>query len=815
MSTSITSSNVDPSGTLTENTDGTNQIPNSEETVSAIDANIPVAESLPSIESLTANENIAPSECIISDENITTANEDETISNVPEAKNPLDSLPEQEPKDDDKKMEMVDDEVIHIDTDQTSTAPNNDDDDHNDDDDNNDDNNTNNDNKAGTPESSDLIFVDASSNAPLESSNIEGDTTAEGEMCSSEVSVAATSVSVQEEGEVVRLKKHRPKKPSSDPNHHHRHRNHHHPHHHQHLHQHHSRHHSLHRHNKRPTHKHHSNLRHSHGMIKKETILNTDSNHMKSSPKRIDNSNSNRMRSLKKEDTFESVRSLISPLMVNNPEFSSNNFLATQSKPLMTVSISPPCSQTVQPNNNNNNNNNNNDTKSTEIRDEDKKFISTGDDMSELTIQTNNIPSLNEKVSLPSCSVTPSSPNSVNKNEPSNLTTSQNYLNSGNDKSVPVPLVHSILQDRKSVQENEIFNKYNDSGRSMHDSGPLLAIDDSEWKGITSGSRRSNENKSNEIFLQKDNSSDYEIVRDKPHVVESLNGRPSSPSTNESNTEDKSKSSSNNTNATTIGSYNQDESLNEVKRIKKQKRRVSFNKLYRSNNQRNVHDETRVKENDTNSNSFNKENVFLLESTPNITTDNVSPDFSDSKISRKKRGCIKRLLISSMCMTLLSIIIVILIIYFRKSKTSANKTIILVNMPTSTPTKFLRLSSSPTSIQYSDLAGFIRFSDITNNDKLLTPGTTQNNALEWFVNDPIQRERDKSDKRFLQRFVLGVFYFSLSEESIYGNGWHMCSKGQRCSLDQKTSWLSAVDECKWAMIKCDDSGYVTEISACK
>ncbi len=193
----------------------------------------------------------------------------------------------------------------------------------------------------------------------------------------------------------------------------------------------------------------------------------------------------------------------------------------------------------------------------------------------------------------------------------------------------------------------------------------------------------------------------------------------------------------------------------------------------------------------------------------------------NKKNSKRKCGCMMRVLISSMCLIILllaSAFPVTLFIYPGILKTGAN-ILQISHSPTISPTnnnvKFLRPTVSPTVFEFSDIAAYIKFLGFTNNTKLLTPGTPQNEALKWFVNDPLQKDREKLDKRYLQRYVLGIFYFSLSEESIYGNGWHMCSEGQKCSSDNKTSWLSEVDECFWAMIKCDRSGYVTEISSRK
>ena len=97
-------SNANPSESLMTKTNENVQIDKSKEKVSAIDANISVAESLPSAEFLTSNENIAASESIKSNGNTTKTTEDETINNAPEANNPFDSLLKEESKDMIKKL---------------------------------------------------------------------------------------------------------------------------------------------------------------------------------------------------------------------------------------------------------------------------------------------------------------------------------------------------------------------------------------------------------------------------------------------------------------------------------------------------------------------------------------------------------------------------------------------------------------------------------------------------------------------------------------------------------------------------------------
>ena len=122
------------------------------------------------------------------------------------------------------------------------------------------------------------------------------------------------------------------------------------------------------------------------------------------------------------------------------------------------------------------------------------------------------------------------------------------------------------------------------------------------------------------------------------------------------------------------------------------------------------------------------------------------------------------------------------------------------NYPTLSPSS--KPSYFPTSVKFSEMSQEMIRAKITNNTALMTPGSPQYRALEWFSQDSIKEGRNKSDQRYLQRFVLAIFHYALSEESIHGEGWHKCSEGKQC-VSGESSWLSDTDECEWAMISCD------------
>ncbi|CAB9504157.1 receptor-like protein kinase [Seminavis robusta] len=86
--------------------------------------------------------------------------------------------------------------------------------------------------------------------------------------------------------------------------------------------------------------------------------------------------------------------------------------------------------------------------------------------------------------------------------------------------------------------------------------------------------------------------------------------------------------------------------------------------------------------------------------------------------------------------------------------------------------------------------------------------SSQYQALDWITNDRIAPE----DGHFIQRFVLAVFYFRLSQESR----WVDCDPQNGSTCKKKRDglvWMLGTNECSWGGIDCDDiSGHVTELS---
>ena len=76
-------------------------------------------------------------------------------------------------------------------------------------------------------------------------------------------------------------------------------------------------------------------------------------------------------------------------------------------------------------------------------------------------------------------------------------------------------------------------------------------------------------------------------------------------------------------------------------------------------------------------------------------------------------------------------------------------------------------------------------------------GTPQNQALDWIARDD-SANRSPFDSRFVQRYVLAVFYFSTG-----GGQWLDCVEGEQC--DRGNYWLSGDDECTWSGIVCGET----------
>jgi hypothetical protein len=109
---------------------------------------------------------------------------------------------------------------------------------------------------------------------------------------------------------------------------------------------------------------------------------------------------------------------------------------------------------------------------------------------------------------------------------------------------------------------------------------------------------------------------------------------------------------------------------------------------------------------------------------------------------------------------------------------------------------------------------------------LETVGTPQNSAKNWLLNEDAAFLCPQSPN-LIQRYVMAVHYFSTR-----GNRWFQCSApsdlddpelvaqaNDACTIvaspgnreDNSNAWLTAVSECQWGGIACDDGGNVIRI----
>jgi hypothetical protein len=89
------------------------------------------------------------------------------------------------------------------------------------------------------------------------------------------------------------------------------------------------------------------------------------------------------------------------------------------------------------------------------------------------------------------------------------------------------------------------------------------------------------------------------------------------------------------------------------------------------------------------------------------------------------------------------------------------------------------------------------------------PTTPQGQATEWILND--DELNCPTDPKLIQRWALAVFYFSTE-----GDDWELCSDNpvSPCNVPpfvDDSAFLSEVNECEWAGIRCNTNGCVTDI----
>ncbi|KAG7342627.1 two component regulator [Nitzschia inconspicua] len=139
------------------------------------------------------------------------------------------------------------------------------------------------------------------------------------------------------------------------------------------------------------------------------------------------------------------------------------------------------------------------------------------------------------------------------------------------------------------------------------------------------------------------------------------------------------------------------------------------------------------------------------------------------------------------------------------------------NAPTGFPSAFPTISSAPSMLPTLEVcrvspqerirAILAILDQVADSQLIRDPSTPQGQATEWILN--VDDLACPTDPKLIQRWALAVFYFSTE-----GDGWVLCSDGDICNVppfEGDSAFLSDVNECGWAGIRCNTNGCVTDI----
>ncbi|CAB9523060.1 leucine rich repeat [Seminavis robusta] len=159
---------------------------------------------------------------------------------------------------------------------------------------------------------------------------------------------------------------------------------------------------------------------------------------------------------------------------------------------------------------------------------------------------------------------------------------------------------------------------------------------------------------------------------------------------------------------------------------------------------------------------------------------------------------------------LLVVIIIIPVVVVKKDKDAGSSSALRGPIGTETPS----LASPSGSESYLAVLDFLRATLPEYLQEELEQGdvdSPQLQAAQWLADhdnltEVLSLDLSDSHQQILQRYSLATFYFALG-----GDEWDFCGGKVHCN-GIRAPWLSAVDECNWAFIRCNDQGLITQIN---
>jgi len=123
------------------------------------------------------------------------------------------------------------------------------------------------------------------------------------------------------------------------------------------------------------------------------------------------------------------------------------------------------------------------------------------------------------------------------------------------------------------------------------------------------------------------------------------------------------------------------------------------------------------------------------------------------------------------------------------------------NNPTLAPTRTM-VCNPPITLAQRQEEILAILNGVTPESVILTPGTSENDAFVWLLDEDSAQVCPEDELDVIQRYVMAVNYFSLG-----GDNWDMCNalsspSPAPCIADQQR-YLSEANVCRWFNVTCD------------